>query len=56
MVKLDNAAIIVESHIKVAKPRQKICFTLPFNGSNIFLYANGVKVYQFKAKGFEAKA
>ena len=33
----------------------KICFGLYYNVANSFLYANGVKIHQFKAKDSEMK-
>ena len=29
--------------------------SLPYNGSNSFLFVNGTKIHQFKAKDFEIK-
>ena len=36
--------------VNVTKARKKVCLSLHYNESNTFLYADGVKVYQFKAK------
>ena len=36
--------------IIIVKSKKKICLSLHYNGSNSILYANGVKMYQFKSK------
>ena len=37
------------------KIKYKICLSLHNNGSNIFLFINATKIYQFKSNGFEIK-
>ena len=41
-----------EHSINITK---KMCLSLHYNGSNSCFYANGVKMYQFKAKDYEIK-
>ena len=55
--KLDDATITVETKysIYIIKSRNKVCLSLHYNGSNRFLYDNGVKIYQFKTKYSEIK-
>ena len=42
--------------VYITNSRQKICLSLHYNVANSFLFANGVKVYQFKAKYSEIKS
>ena len=35
--------------------RKKICLSLYYNVTNSFLYTNGIKIHQFKAKDSEIK-
>ena len=39
-----------EYSVNISKSRKKICLSLQCNASNSFLYANAVKIYQFKSK------
>ena len=52
---LDDATITSEAKysINFTEQENKFCLSLYYNGSNKFLYVNGVETYQFKAKGFE---
>ena len=49
---LDNITITAKAEysINVTKSKNKICLSLNYNGSNCFLYTNGIKVNPFKAK------
>ena len=49
---LDDATITAEIKysINITKSRKKSCLSLHYKASNSFLYANGVKIYQFKGK------
>ena len=49
---LDDILIIAKSKysINFTTKRNKFCLSLHYNESNSFLYVNGVKLYQFKAK------
>ena len=38
------------------KQPENICFSLHYNGSNSFLFINGAKTNQFKAKALELNA
>ena len=42
--------------VKITESRKKICLSQHYNGANSFLYANGVKIGQFNAKGSEIKS
>ena len=44
---LDNAIVTAEPEYS----KETFCLRLHYNRSNSFLYVNGIKVYQFKAKG-----
>ena len=37
------------------RPGINFCLSLHYNGSNIFLFVNATKIYQFKPKGSEMK-
>ena len=54
---LDDTAITVEAKYSciITKWRKKICLDVHYNATNNFLYANGLKIYQFKAKDSEIK-
>ena len=41
--------------IRFTESGNKFVFSLNYNGSNSLLYANAIKVYQFKAKKSEIK-
>ena len=41
--------------INITKSRKKTCLSLLYNSNNSFLYANGVKICQFKGKDSEIK-
>ena len=41
--------------ISFTATKKKFCLGLHYNGSNRFLYFNGVKLYQFKAKDSHIK-
>ena len=40
----------VKYSVNITTSRKKFCLSLHYNGSNSFLYANVVKIYQIKAK------
>ena len=42
--------------VNIIKFRKKICLSLNYIASNNFLYANGIKINQFKAKNSEIKS
>ena len=42
--------------INFVESKKKFCLSLHYFGSNSFLHANGVKMYQFKAKYSKAKS
>ena len=52
---LDDITIMVEAKFSVIiiKLRKKIYLSVHCNAANIFLYANGIEIYQFKAKDSE---
>ena len=54
---LKDAAIKAEAKysISIARLRNKFCLNLHYYGNNTFLYANGVKLYRFKAKDSKVK-
>ena len=54
---LDDTTIRAEAKcsINITESRKNICLSLHYNGSNSFLHANGLKIYQFKTKGSEIK-
>ena len=54
---LDDTKITAEDKysIDITTSRKNICLSLHYNRSKSFLYANGIKVYQFKAKDLEIK-
>ena len=54
---LDDTAINLEAKysVNITKSIKKICLTLHYNTANSFLYAYGVKVYQFKLKDSKIK-
>ena len=41
--------------VNITKSKKKICLILYYNGRDSFLYASGMKIYQFKAKDSEIK-
>ena len=41
--------------VNISKSRKKICLSLHYNAAKSLLFANGVKVYQIKAKDSEIK-
>ena len=55
---LDNTTLTVEAEcpINFSRSQRKFCLSLHYNGSNSFLFANGTKIHQFKAKNFEIKS
>lgn len=52
---LDDATITAEIKysINITKSRLESCLSLHYKGSNSFLYANGVQIYQFKGKNLK---
>ena len=54
---LDNTTITAEAEysINFFKITKKFCLSLHYNGSKSFLFVNGIKIYQFKAKDSEIK-
>ena len=54
---LDDTTITVEAtySANITRSRKKICFSLNYNVASSFSYANGVKIFQFKAKDYEIK-
>ena len=46
----------VEYFINFREQNKKFCLSLHYNGSNNFLFVNGVNIYQFKTKDFEINA
>lgn len=54
---LDDTAIIAEAKysVNISNHRSKIHLSLHYNVINSFLYADGVKIYQSKAKDSEIK-
>ena len=46
---------MVKYSVNITKFRNKICLNLHYNASSRFLYANGMKIHQLKAKDFEVK-
>ena len=38
------------------KSRKKFCLSLPYNGANSYLFANGTEIIKFKAKDSEIAA
>ena len=53
---LDDTTIAANAKysFNITKPK-KICLSLRYNAANKFLYANGVKIHQFKAQGSDIK-
>lgn len=45
-----------KSSINLTKQRTKMYLSLYYNGSNCYLFVNGIKTYQFKAIGSELVA
>ena len=41
--------------INFTRPNTKFCLSLNYKGRNSFLFVNGTKIYQFKAKDSEIK-
>ena len=56
--RLDDTKITAaaKDSINFTKQQNKFCLSLHYNGSNSFLFVNGVKIYQFKAKDSEINA
>ena len=54
---LDNSTITAEARdpINFAKSGKNIVLSLHYNGNKSFLFVNGAKMYQFKAKDSEIK-
>ena len=54
---LDNFTITAAAKypINFTEPGKRFALSLHYNGSNGFLFANAVKMYQFKAKDSEIK-
>ena len=54
---LGDTTITAEARypINFTRPRRRSVLSLDYNGSNCFLFANAVKVRQFKAKDLEIK-
>ena len=54
---LDNPTLTAEAEYpnNFSRSERKFCVSLPYNGSNSFLFVNGTKIHQFKAKDFEIK-
>ena len=51
----DDTMIVAELQVNFSSSRNKCCFNLHYSGKDRFLCANGVKIYQLKAKSFEIK-
>ena len=49
---LDNTTLPaeVEYSVNFARSQRKFCLSFHYNGSNSFLFVNGTKIHQFKAK------
>ena len=56
--RFDDTALTVETkyYINFTQSNRKFCLSLHYNGSNKFLFVNGTKKYQFKARDSEIKA
>ena len=54
---LDNTTLTaaVEYSIDFARSQRKFCLSFHYNGSNSFLFVNGTKIHQFKARDSEIK-
>ena len=54
---LDNTTLTaeVEYSINFARSQRKFCLSFHYNGSNNFLFVNGTKIHQFKARDSEIK-
>ena len=54
---LNNTTLAAETQysINFAGPGIKFYLSMHYNGSNSFLFVNGTKIYQFKAKDSEIK-
>ena len=52
---LDNTTLTVKAEyfINFSRSQRKFCLSLHYNGSNSFLFVNGTKIHQFKAKDSE---
>ena len=49
--RLRDTALTVEVKYSITLPNKKQnCLILQYNGRNSYLFVNGVKIYQFKAK------
>ena len=55
--RLDGITLTAEaiSPINFKKPNKRFALSLRYNGSNRFLFINGTKIHQFKAKNSEIK-
>ena len=55
---LDNTTLTAEAEyfINFSRSKRKFCLSLHYNGSHSFLFVNGTKIHQFKAKDSEIKA
>ena len=53
--RLDNTTLTAEAEysINFSRSRRKFCLSFHYNGSNTFLFVNGTKMYQFKARNSE---
>ena len=54
---LDDTTLTAEAKYSIdfTQSEKKIVLSLHYNGSNSFLFANAIKVFQFKAKDSEIK-
>ena len=54
---LDDTTLTAEVKysINFTQSNRKFCLSLHYNGSNSFLFVNGTKIHEFKAKDFEIK-
>ena len=54
---LDDTTLTAEDQYQInfSKSNGKFYLSLHYNGSNIFLFVNATKIYQFKAKDSEIK-
>ena len=55
---LVNTTLTAEAEysINFSRSKRKFCLSLRYNGSHSFLFVNGTKIHQFKAKDSEIKA
>ena len=54
---LDDMTLTAEAicPINFTQPNKRFALTLPYNGSNSFLFVNATKIYQFKENNSEIK-